>query len=463
MTPVIESPEPVADPTPRARPLRSLEMKALRASFWSIIEYGSATGLRVVSSLVLTRLLLPEHFGEMALLMTLIVGINLLSDIGLTPSVVQSPQGDEPDFLNTAWTLQVLRGAGLWVVACLIAWPMAVLYHDPALKVLLPVLALSTLFAGFNSTNLLSLARHMGVRRLFAIDVSSSLVALIVTIIWALIQPTVWAIVGGQVVSAVYKVALSHYPRIAPGIRNHFHWDAECVRSIVHFGKWILVGTAFFFFAMQADKLILGKLISLSLLGIYALAYQISDIPRQIILALSQRVAFPFVSRMMDLPMEEFRATFLRYRSYVLTLGAVLLALMATWGHLLILKFYTVRYHDGAWMVPILALGLWHTLLYSTTAPVLFSMGKPKYNAVGNAAFCVAVLVAIPVAFHFYGMLGAVIAVAAGDFPLYVVIQYGNHRERVRPLAQDLAMTCLFLALLGSGYLARHAHLLHHI
>jgi O-antigen/teichoic acid export membrane protein len=145
----------------------------------------------------------------------------------------------------------------------------------------------------------------------------------------------------------------------------------------------------------------------------------------------------------------------------VLSLGAVLLALMTTWGSLLIIKLYDPRYHSGSWMIPVLALGLWHTLLYSTTMPVLFSLGKPKYNAIGNGAFCIAVLTAIPLGFHYFGMLGAVIAVAAGDFPMYVVVQYGATRENVRPLMQDLLMTCIFLALLCAGQLIHPAPIWH--
>ena len=80
--------------------LRALEKKALHASVWSILEYGSGMGLRVISSLVLTRLLLPAYFGEITLVSTLVVGINLLSDIGLAPSVIQSKRGDEPVFLK---------------------------------------------------------------------------------------------------------------------------------------------------------------------------------------------------------------------------------------------------------------------------------------------------------------------------------------------------------------------------
>ena len=413
--------------------------------------------LRVVSSLVLTRLLVPAYFGEMTLLMTLITGITLLADIGIAQSVIQSPRGDDPVYLNTTWTLQWIRGIVLWLVAVAISWPMAIFYHDPKLKILLPALSLMLVISGFNSTNLLSLSRHMRVQRLFGIQGSTSAVSLIVTVIWAYYWPSVWAIIGGLLVANLYRLFLSFIPAIAPGIRNSFCWDRESVHGIVHFGKWIMIGTAFFFFASQADRLILGRFISLTLLGIYSISYQLSDIPRAVILSLGNRVAYPFISKMLHLPQREFRADYLRYRFYALLAGAILLSIMAIWGNLLILKLYDRRYHDAAWMIPILTLGLWHTLLYQTTAPVLFSLGKAQYSAFGNAAYCAAVFAGIPIAFHFFGMFGAVIAVAAGDFPLYVVTQFGATREGVRPLGQDLQLTGIFLTILLSCFLLRRS------
>jgi len=434
--------------------MRALEKTALRASGWSILEYGSGMALRVVSSLVLTRLLIPAYFGEMTLVTTLTVGINLLSDIGLTPSVIQSKRADDPVFLNTVWTLQVLRGGVLWLIAIALSWPTALFYHDPKLKFLLPALALGMLISGFNSTNLLTLSRHMGVKRLFAIDGSTALVSLVVTIVWAYVHPSVWAIVGGQLISTLYRLWVSHMSAVAPGIRNTFCWDRESVHSVVHFGRWILIATAFWFFASQADKLILGRLISLSLLGIYGLAYQLSDIPRQIILALGQRVAYPFIAKIIHQPIDEFASQFFRYRSYALSAGAAMISIMVNWGGLLILHLYDRRYSEAAWMIPILALGLWQTLLYQTTYPVLLSLGKTKYGALGNAAFCITICAGIPIAFHFFGMLGGVIAVAAGDLPLYFAIQVGVTREGVRPWRQDLKMTGVFVSMLvGCFYL----------
>jgi hypothetical protein len=107
-------------------------------------------------------------------------------------------------------------------------------------------------------------------------------------------------------------------------------------------------------------------------------------------------------------------------------------------------------------MVPILVLGLWNTLLYQTIDPALYALGKPKYNAIGHAVYCIIICSAIPIAFHFFGMFGAVVAVAAGDFPVYLVVQFGATREGLRPLRQDLKTTAIFIStVLAFHYLKR--------
>jgi len=435
----------------------ALESHAINATMWTIVQYGAGQGLRLVNSYVLTRLLFPEAMGQMTLVTTLIVGITLLSDIGLQPSVIQSPRGDEPGFLNTAWTLQALRGTALWFIALLLAWPAAQFYHDPTLKLVLPVLALSTVIMGLNGTSLLTISRHMGVRMQFIVEFTTQIVALIVTLTCAFYWRNVWALVVGNLVSLVYKMVLSH-SSLMPGIRNRFHWERSALKDILHFGKWIFLGTAFFFFASQADRLYLGKLVPLAILGVYGIAYQISDVPRSVINAFSYRVGYPFIAKIIHLPMAEFRKQFLGYRRLVLLVGALLLSVMVIWGDVVIRHIYPKSYAtDAAWMVPILAIGLWHTLMYQTTSPVLLSLGKSKYNAVGNAIYCFTMMTAIPIAFLKFGLLGAVIAVAAGDFPLYCVFQFGATREGVRPLKQDFQMTLVFVVMLGLEYAARHA------
>lgn len=436
--------------------IKALERKAASATVWTVLDYGLSQCLRVVNSLLLTHLLVPSAFGEMGLVMTLIVGVTLLSDVGLGPNIIQNAEGDRPTFLNTAWTIQVIRGVILWGLAVLVAIPAAHFYHDPGLKKILPILALNTILMGFNSTGLLTLSRHLAVRRLFFIDSSTQIFSLCVTVGWAYYQPSVWALVAGSIASNIFRLTLSHIPFFVPGIRNRFLLDRESLQQIFHFGKWIFLGTAMFFFASQADRLVMGRLISMTELGIYSIAFQISDVPRSVINAFSSRVGFPFAARLAYLPIDEFRQRFLRYRLYVLLVGAALLSVMAVWGNLVIIKLYPARYGDATWMIPILAIGLWHTLLYNTSSPALLARGISTYNASGNTAYCIAMLVGIPLGFHFYGVPGALVMIAAGDFPLYVVTQIGAVKHGVNPMRQDLLLTCIFLLYLAVNLSARH-------
>jgi O-antigen/teichoic acid export membrane protein len=435
---------------------KALENTALKATVWTVLDYGSSMALRVVNSLILTRLLMPESFGLMALVSTLIVGVTLMSDIGLAPSVIRSPEGDEPVFLNTVWTLQVVRGLGIFAVILILTWPMSVFYHEPRLLGLMPAMGFNLAVTSFNSSNLLSMARHMEVRRLFIIDILAQITGLIVTIGCAALYPSVWSLVIGAVAGSALRLGISFYPRMSPGIRNQFCWDRKTIHDLVHFVKWILLSTALYFFASQADRLIFGKLISFSLLGVYSIAYTVSDIPRAIINAFAQKVGYPFIAKMAHLPVAEFRSVFLRYRLRALLAGAVLLCLMIYLGGFLVTKVYDHRYHDASWMVPVLALGLWHTLMWATTMPALLTLGKSHYQAIGNAFYCVTMVTAIPLAFHHFGMFGAVIAVAAGDLPFYFVLLAGASREGISTWKQDLLATAAFLSFLGIGLALRH-------
>jgi O-antigen/teichoic acid export membrane protein len=445
--------QPVEQGTART----ALESTAMRATFWIVVDYGGAMALRVGNSVILTHLLMPEYFGLMTIVSTLVSGISLLSDIGLSSSVIQSSRGDDVNFLNTAWTIQILRGLGIFMISLLMAWPMSLIYHDSRLIGLMAALGLNIIIMSFNSTNMLTMARHMGVRRLFLLDITTQLFSLIVTASLAWFYKSVWALVIGTILSTVYKLVLSHSQWMLPGIRNRLHWDKDSVHDLVHFGKWILLATALFFFASQSDRLIMGKLISFALLGVYGVAYSVSDIPRQVINAFSTRVGFPFIAKLLHLPKDEFRRTFLRYRFLTLLAGAALLVLVVHLGGWLVARVYDSRYHAASWMVPVLAIGLWHTLMYATTNPVLLSLGKSKYGAIGGGAYFVAIILAIPIGFHLYGMFGAVVGVAAGDLPLYVVLAAGASREGVSTWRQDIQATAVFLALLGAGFAIRAA------
>src|SRR5437762_230154 len=97
-------------------------------TFWTIGAYGISTALRVVTNVALAHMLAPDIFGTMLIVYTLKTGIELVSDVGINQNIVYNENADNPEFYNTAWTLQLLRSIGLWLVFVAAAWPIALFY-----------------------------------------------------------------------------------------------------------------------------------------------------------------------------------------------------------------------------------------------------------------------------------------------------------------------------------------------
>jgi O-antigen/teichoic acid export membrane protein len=435
--------------------MSSVKELAVRGAVWTIVSYGLSQVLRLGSNLILTRLLVPEMFGLISLVYVFITALHLFSDVGIGTSLIQNKRGEEPDFLNTAWTLQVCRGVILWFCTLLLAWPIAHLYQQPQFLWLIPVVGLGTVISGFNSTSVFTLNRNMAFRPLAIFELSGQLTGIVVMIVWAWFSPTIWAILMGSFASQILQLIWSHYWNSSSPHR--FMLNQEVVREILSFGKWIFVSTALTFFAEQADRLILGKLLTLDMLGVYGVALTLADLPRSVTLALSSKVMFPAISKLADLPRETLRAKILKNRQPILIVLAVGLTALVSFGDVAIKILYDQRYIKAAWMLPILALGIWPRVLCNTgTEQILFAIGKIQYPAFGQLLRFLWTSIGLWVGFSTAGLLGAIVAVALNDLCFYTAISYGLCREKVNFLVQDFQATVLLLGLLAAVLSARY-------
>ena len=432
----------------------TLKKKALNGTIWTFAGYGFSQSLRLGSNLILTRLLVPELFGLMALVNVFITGLTLFSDIGIRPSIIQNKRGDDPVFLNTAWTIQVIRGFLLWLGCILIALPVAQFYEEPRLSWLIPLVGFNTIVVGFTSTSLATLSRHMEVGKLTIYELVTQIISLVFLVVWAWLSPTIWALVGGTFLSSFSKVGLSHY--LNSGEFNRFTWNQEVVKEITTFGRWILISTAMTFLASQVDRLILGKLFSLEMLGVYTIAFTVSEIPRQIVKKVGMSVIFPLVSRQADRPRQELKAKIVKQRWKLLLSLALIVGSMVGFGDLIISKLYDERYIAATWMLPILGLGIWPIVLSDTLGRCLNALGKPHYLAWGSFYRFLFISIGLPLAFYQAGgVLGVLIVVALNDIPSYLTVAYGLKQEKLLCIQQDIKATGVFIGLVMLIFIGR--------
>jgi O-antigen/teichoic acid export membrane protein len=427
--------------------LQNLKKTATRGAYWTVANYGLSQALRFASNLILTHLLFPDLFGLMSLVNVVLMGLALFSDIGVGTSIVRSQRGDDPNFLNSAWTLQVIRGFGIWTVSAIIAYPMAQFYNSPDLVWLIPVVGLTSIISSFKSTGWFSSFRHLAVKKLVIMELSSQVLSLTIMLVWAWLYPSIWALVVGTLCSSLLEMTWSHF--LVSGRHSRFRWDKTAIHELVSFGKWIFISTILTFLAGQADKIILGKIFSLEMLGVYTIALTLSDLPRQMLSGLSGKIIFPALSRLAHLPRPEFRSQLLNSRNRILIFLALGLAFMAAFGDMVILLLYDHRYDQAAWMFTLLAIGVWPNVLSQTIDQALFAIGKPSYAAGGNFFRFLFNIIGIPLGFHYFGLLGAISIVALNDVPFYLVITFGVWREGLSGIAQDTKTSLIFFGLLA--------------
>ncbi len=353
-----------------------LGARATRSSAYTMGGYMAAQVIRLGANLILTRLLFPEAFGLMALVMLFLQGLQMFSDMGVGPSIMQNKRGDEPEFLNTAWTIQVIRGALLWLATILLAAPVANFYGEPQLAELLPVAGLALFIAGFNSTRIETAFRHMNIGRLTLIDLTAQILGAVAMVAFAVAFRSVWALLVASLVVAVVKMALSHL--LLPGQPNRLRWEWAAGSDLIHFGKWIFLSTICGFIFTQGDRLILGKFLSLSLLGIYNIGHFLASFPFILGSTIVAKIMIPlYRDKHPSASPENFR----KIRLVRMLLTGVILSmagLMALIGVALTEFLYDPRFHPSGAVLVLVAISQFPLIIGLTYDQAALAAGDSR-------------------------------------------------------------------------------------
>ncbi|HDS1706231.1 polysaccharide biosynthesis protein [Pseudomonas alloputida] len=432
----------------------SLRKRALRAGSWNLVSQVASQVMRLGGNLIMARLLLPEMFGVMVIATTVSILLHLLSDVGLRQNIIQSHRGDDPDFLNTAWTVQIIRGFLLFALTLLLAlgawlaqlaelWPADSTYAAPVLPMVLAVTGLSAAIWGFQSTKIDVAVRTFQQKRVVLVDLASQVAGLVVMLVLGLLTHSIWALVLSGLVSAVVWTVLGHTALEGPN--NHLRWDRSALTELIVFGRWILLSSMVGVLAMYGDRIWFGASMSAAQLGVYSIAVLILGAVQTALMKIVGAVALPAFSeaaRADDKP--RLKALYFRFRLLVDLLVLFICGGFLTASPLLIGWMYDDRYREAGPMLAILSLSF-IVLRYTLAHQVWIALGLTKYQAMDNIIRLVSLWGLLPLLLAIGGVEWAIWGVALHAVPTLVLVVYVNCKLDIFSLKRELVVLPMLL------------------
>lgn len=404
---------------------------ALRGSAWTIVGYGASQVLRLLSMVILARHLLgPTAFGLVALVNVFISGLTLISDLGIGTDVIQHRRGDEPEFINTAFLLSAARGILLWVIASALAYPFAMFYHQPALGMLALVAALSVPIQGFGSGSVWKLYRQVRLESLTLLRIGAELGGLVVSVVWAMYSPTAWSLVVGRVATELFFTAGTH---VIGDVRPTLKWDKAAGRDILLFGAGMFASSATYFFVGEGERLVVGKVVTIAVLGCFSLALSITSAASSGLQRVISQVFYPMIASSVRTGPAYVAAQFKKARLLVLLLTVLIAVVFILGGNWIVATLLGPKYASAGWMLQLLGFRAALEVFTSVTTQMLFALGISRYAAASNLAKLVFLAVGLTIALTKYGFYEALWVLAVAPVAAYIPSLWGV-RQNFRPI-----------------------------
>jgi O-antigen/teichoic acid export membrane protein len=413
----------------------------MKAGIWttSIQVVGKSFGL--FRSLVLARLLVPDDIGLFGITAVVLSLITRFSNVGLKKAIIQKAE-EVDDYLDTAWTFNVLRASlflvGLWVAA---PW-IAAFFEEPAAEPLIPALGLGLLLVALGSPRLPLLPRELEFRRRFLFMLTGVVSDLLISIVAAIILRNAWALMLGFVGSKAAQVVVSY---ILLPHRPVFKIEISKFRELAQYGRWVFFNQVLFFLQYRGDNVLVGKVFGATGLGVYLMAYAICEAAITQIGNVTTDVSFPSFARAQnDLPW--VRRAFLTNLEWMFDMAFPVAVVMALCAEPLTAILLGEHWVGVAVILPYLAVAACARTLIMVANALSNGLGRPDVTLRMNLF-----IVGVTYALYFplvsvAGMRGVGMALVLGQ--VGVIPVYAGFARRVAGIPRLEMLRCL-----GPGFL----------
>lgn len=392
--------------------------------------------LRIVSSMTLTRLLDAQSFGIVGLITSVSIVLAMLSDVGLYDFIVQHKDGDERHFRDQLWTIRLLRGIGLTLLMMALAHPLALLLDKPQIGPVIAVWSLSFTIDGLSSLAWATAVRNQQFWRLSMLDLAAGIVTIVVSVIVALMIRSYWAMIAGMIAAAMVKAILSY--ALFPEARRGWHFNYARSRELWGFSRYIAMSSVLSLMLMQADKLVLGRMMPLAAYGLYAIATTLAAAPTGLAVPYSTRILLSAYAHAARQGHDELRRIYYAKRRKFAMLYLVAIGGLAGSAPLVVAILYDRRYTGVAIFLQLLLISA--GLKISTLAAkwALIALGNTRSSLFANICAASWLLVGGAVCLWLGNILLLVAVVGTSELPALAYYWLCLRREHILKVRSEL-------------------------
>jgi O-antigen/teichoic acid export membrane protein len=345
-----------------------------------LLSVNSVTfALRIVSSIVLTRLLSAADFGAIGVITSIVYVFALLSDVGYYAYVVKQVDDPTPRLLDEVWTIRLVRGIVLaGIIACL-SPVLADFFQKPALAPLIAASGMILLLESATSMVFATAARAGRIQKLSLMDLLAAIMQFVVAIGASLLFKSYWALFASMVAASLFKVALSYI--IFNDAKRRVAWSLERLRDMWQYGKYLSLSSATQIVSNQTDKILFARLMTIGQFGLYSLAANLASAPAMMLRAYSTNILFPVFARHGTATPAIFARVYYDTGRPFRMLFAAGSGFLFTGAPAIVAILYDDRYLGAATFLSLLAIPLLVNMAVSSASDALLARADLKHSA----------------------------------------------------------------------------------
>ena len=422
------------------------------AMFWTLISVIVRYSLKLVGNLTLARLLTPEDFGLTAVVLAVVTGLEAITDVGTKPALIRTHRNDDA-WLDTAWTFGVVRGVLIGGAIAIAAVPLAYFFKDMRLAGMIAATGSMSVLIGLTSITSVTVVRDLQLKQLALLEITAAVAGYVVMLTWAWLVPSAWALLSGAVVSTGAFTIASYFAFGRRPIR--FRCDSRVLAELLGFGKWVFLASLLGFFIFQGDRISVAKLVSVSAVGLYAIAATWSVALQSVYGMFLSRLYLPVAAQLWRRH-GAASAELLSLRRSVLATMFVPFILAAGCADTIINYLYPAIYAGAGPVMSVLVVGAWFGAFEFLYNDQLMISGEPRWRFLAQVASAVLMALCLLLMHGRYSAVNIAITFAAGALVRALILMYACDRLTPGRSLPDLALTGIFIALALAVRLAAH-------